>query len=405
MAQSKEAVEGGTLDELLERLAAFEPTGLPFISLYLNAQANENGRADFDRFIRKEFSQRARTYAANSPERESFDRDVEKINEYLASELRPESNGVAVFACAGAGDFFEAAQFEAPIEHHRLYIYNQPHLYPLARLAGQFPRYAVLVADTNRARLFVFGRGKTLKTEDVQNVKTRRSQVGGWSQMRYQRHLENYHLQHAKEVAEALERTLREDNIEHVILAGDEVIIPLLKEQFPKAVAEKVVDALSLAIDAPEHEILEASAEAMREHDAETDAEKVEQLLNDYRAGGLAVVGSQDTLEALSMGQVEELIITARQQHVEGDREDVAILSDSEVVEPVVAGADGAVANIDADSLIVADDLVTRAQQTSARITFVEDPALLAEVGGVGAILRYRIEPPTTDSAPQPQHA
>jgi hypothetical protein len=25
-------------------------------------------------------------------------------------------------------------------------------------------------------------------------------------------------------------------------------------------------------------------------------------------------------------------------------------------------------------------------------------------VGGVGAILRYRIQPQTTDSAPQPQH-
>src|SRR5918997_646272 len=338
MVQSKEAVEGGTLDDLLERLAAFEPTGLPVISLYLNAQPNENGRADFDRFIRKEFSERARTYAAHTPERESFDRDVEKINEYLAADVRPESNGVAVFACAGAGDFFEAAQFEAPIEHHRLYIYNQPHLYPLARLADQFPRYAVLVADTNRARLFVFGRGKTLKTEDVQNVKTRRSQVGGWSQMRYQRHIENYHLQHAKEVAEVLERTVREDNIEHIILAGDEVIIPLLKEQFPKAVAEKVVDVLSLDINAPEHEVLAESLEAMREHDAQSDAEKVEQLLNDYRAGGLAVVGSNDTLEALAMGRVEELVIVAQQQNVEGDREDVAILSDTEVAEPVVAG-------------------------------------------------------------------
>jgi peptide subunit release factor 1 (eRF1) len=55
--------------------------------------------------------------------------------------------------------------------------------------------------------------------------------------------------------------------------------------------------------------------------------------------------------------------------------------------------------------VIIADDLVTRARQTAARITFIEDPALLAEVGGCGAILRYRIQPQTTDSAPQPQHA
>src|SRR5205085_10644973 len=306
MAQSG-AADSGTLEKIIDRLADFEPTGLPVISLYLNAQANERGRQDFDRFLRKEFPERARTYPAHTPERESFDRDAGRVREYLAGELRADTNGVAVFACAGAGDFFEAVQLAVPFERHRLYIYNQPHLYPLARVLDQYPRYAVLVADTNRARLFVFGRGKALQREEVQNVKTRGSRVGGWSQMRYQRHLEQYHLQHAKEVADQLEQTVREDNIEHVIPAGDDRIIPLLKEQFPKSVAERIVDVLSLDINAPEHEILEESLEAMRRYDAKTDAEKVERLLDEYRAGGLAVVGSRDTLEALAMGQVEGL--------------------------------------------------------------------------------------------------
>jgi peptide chain release factor subunit 1 len=404
MAQSG-AAENNTLDRIIDRLAGFEPVELPFISLYLNAQANENGRQDFDRFLRKEFSERARTLKAHTPERESFDRDVERIQNYLRDELRPETNGVAIFACAGAEDFFEPIQTAAPIENHRLYIYNQPHLYPLARLMDQYPRYAVLVADTNRARLFVFGRGKALQRDEVQNVKTRGVKVGGWSQMRYQRRAEQYHLQHAKELAEMLDTVVREDNIKHIILAGDEVIIPVLKEQFPKAVAERVVDVLSLDINAPEHEILAGTMEAMQEHDAQTDVEKVKRLFDEYRAGGLGVVGSTDTLEALAMGQVEELLISARQQHVEGDREDVAILSDIEVAEPIVAGQDAAVAGIEADSVIVADDLVTRARQTSARITFIEDASLLEEVGGCGAFLRYRIQPPTTDSAPQPQHS
>jgi peptide subunit release factor 1 (eRF1) len=404
MAQSG-AAESNTLEKIIDRLAAFEPVSLPVISLYLNAQSNEHGRQDFERFLRKEFSERARTFKAHTPARESFDRDAGRINEYLANELRPETNGAVIFACAGAQDFFEAIQLAAPIEDHRLYIYNQPHLYPLARVLDQYPRYAVLVADTNRARLFVFGRGKALQRDEVKNVKTKGAKVGGWSQMRYQRHLEQYHLQHAKEVADQLERVVREDGVEHVILAGDEVIIPMLKEQFPKSVADKIVDVLSLDINAPEHEVLEESMDAMRRYDALTDMEKVNQLLDEYRAGGLAVVGSQDTLEALSMGQVEELIITARQQNVEGDREDVAILSDGEVTEPVIAGHDGAVANIEPDSVIVADDLVTRARQTGARITFIEDAALLEDMGGVGAILRYRIQPQTTASAPQPQHS
>ena len=143
----------------------------------------------------------------------------------------------------------------------------------------------------------------------------------------------------------------------------------------------------------------------MRRYDAKTDAEKVERLLDEYRAGGLAVVGSRDTLEALAMGQVEELIIAARQQDIEGDREDVAILSDTEVAEPVVAGHDGAVAAIEPDSVIVADDLIKRARQNSARVTFIEDASLLEGVGGCGALLRFPVQPPTNASAPQPQHS
>src|ERR1044071_6876490 len=159
MAQSG-AAESETLDKIIDRLAGFEPVELPFISLYLNAQANEHGRQDFERFLRKEFNERARTYEAHTPARASFERDAELIKDYLADELRPETNGVAVFACAGADDFFEAVQLAAPIENHRLYIDSQPHLYHLARLMDQYPRYAVLVCDTNRARLFVFEIGQ-----------------------------------------------------------------------------------------------------------------------------------------------------------------------------------------------------------------------------------------------------
>jgi peptide subunit release factor 1 (eRF1) len=39
----------------------------------------------------------------------------------------------------------------------------------------------------------------------------------------------------------------------------------------------------------------------------------------------------------------------------------------------------------------VADQLVTLARQTAAAVRFIEDPALLAEVGGVGALLRFTV--------------
>ena len=115
-----------SLSQLMERLAAFEPTEFPVVSLYLNAQADQHGRTNFDQFLRKEMSERAKTFEPHTPERESFDRDVERINTYLEQEVRPSSNGIAIFACAGANDFFEAVQLDAPIERHRLFVYNQP---------------------------------------------------------------------------------------------------------------------------------------------------------------------------------------------------------------------------------------------------------------------------------------
>src|SRR6185369_746189 len=118
----------------------------------------------------------------------------------------------------------------------------------------------------------------------------KQNKVGGWSQARYQRHIQNYHLQHAKEVVDTLEKIVREENIEHVILAGDEaVVIPMLREQMPKTLEEKIIDTLSLAIDTPEHELLDESLRAFRRQDSLTDMEKVERLLNEYRADDLGV--------------------------------------------------------------------------------------------------------------------
>jgi peptide chain release factor subunit 1 len=365
-----------TLTDDLDELAAFEPNGFPFISLYLNLQPDQHGRDHFMPFVRKEFNERVRSFPKNSLELASFKLAATRIVSYLRSEVRPSANGLAIFACAGADVYFKPVQLDVPIPQHRLHISDGPHLYPLARVIDQHPRYAALLADTNAARLFVFDLGKVLSSKEVQNPKLSRTQIGGWSQMRYQRHVENYHLHHAKEVVEMLERVVRDEAAEHIILAGDEVIIPLLHEQLPVHLEEKVIDILRLDIRTPEHEVLRETMEALREHNVHSDAEKVRQLLDDYRSGGLAVVGFSDTIRALEHGQVDELLLSASMQEIHIDAR---------------ALGDAAGQTRDAPHLRAADLLVTRARNSGAQLTFIEDSALLADVGGVGALLRYQL--------------
>jgi peptide subunit release factor 1 (eRF1) len=377
-----------TLQQQIDRLAEFEPVELPVISLYLDTRPDQHGRDNFDRFIQDELAARVDTFPAHSPERESYERDVERIRAWLADELRPASNGVALFACAGADDFFEAVQLEAPLDRHRLYVYTQPHLYHLAHINDEYPRYAALVVDTNSARIFVFALGARQREESVENRKVRQSQAGGWSQARYQRRHENAFQQHAKEVVETLERVVREDDIKYIILAGDEVIIPVLRDQLPKALAEKVVDVLHLDISAPEHEVLTATLESMRQVDATEDDEKVRRLLDAYRSGGLGVTGVEATLEALTRGQVDELLIGASLERREPAPRpvDLAVLPDIPPAPPGMGEQ-----NLDAPVLDVRDQLVTQARATGATVTFIEESSDLDRVGGVGALLRFKL--------------
>ena len=375
-------------NNLLDRLVAFEPTPFPVVSLYLNTQADQRGRDNFDAFVRREFKARAKNWTMRTPERESFNRDTERINSYLRDELRPGANGVAIFACSAENDFFEAVQFDEPIEENGLFISYQPHIYSLARFIGHHPPYVALVADTNTAHLYVFGVGEEVEQRSVINPNVNRTMIGGWSQARYQRHIDNYRMHHAKEVVEELDLVIRQENIERIVLAGDEVIIPILRQHLPPRLDEMVIDVLRLEITMPEHEVMKASFEAVRAHDARKDAEKVEKLLDEYLGRGFAVTGARDTLMALTLGQVEEVLVSASEQDVRDDLvgKDVAIVP--AIPEGIVGNG---ATNGRSRSAAIADEVVARARQTSAEVTFIEDAARLAAHGGVGAKLRYRL--------------
>ena len=182
------------------------------------------------------------------------------------------------------------------------------------------------------------------------------------NQARYQSHVEELHERHGKEVMSHLERIVSEEHIEHIIFAGDAVILPILRAHLPPALAGKVVDELSLNMHSPAQAVLKATLEAMRQYDSRTDAEEVRALMGAYRAGGLATAGAESVMNALTNGQVETLLISASfdasPEAVEGQK---------------------------------ANDLITGAKQTAARIRFIEDNSLLEPLGGVGATLRYRV--------------
>jgi peptide subunit release factor 1 (eRF1) len=373
------------LADHIQRLAAFEPTAFPVLSLYLDLSPDQHGRDHHAAFARKALGERVRSLRSNASERESIEADAARIEDYLRDSVRPSANGLALFTCSGAG-FFDAVQLDTPVERHWLFCGQVPHLYPLIRLVDQYPRYAAVMLDTQQAQIYVLGLNTVEREAGVVNEKTRRSTVGGWSQARYQRHADNMHLRHVKEVVDTLDRIVAEENLSHIVVIGSDVAVPLLRDQLPQRLQEKLVDVIRLERGAGEATILKATLEALRHQDAATDAEHVARMLDAWRAGGLAVAGPAATLEALQLGQVDELLVAGTPHAITPEPTPNVVISAGPIS---VQTSDPGLP--EEPRLIAADELVTRAEQTGARIRFIEDTSLLEPVGGAGALLRFRL--------------
>jgi peptide subunit release factor 1 (eRF1) len=178
---------------------------------------------------------------------------------------------------------------------------------------------------------------------------------------------------------------VQSESITQIVVACDDTTRPVLFEQLPQHLSEKVVDTIHLGIETPGHEVLAETLQLLRQKDAETDEERVNAMLGAWRAGGLAAAGPDETLAALSMGQVEELQIAASPEILRRAKAQPDAAPGPVDVDTSAAGADA-----DPDRWKLADELITKAHQTGARIRFIENTSLLANVGGVGAHLRFR---------------
>jgi peptide subunit release factor 1 (eRF1) len=83
---------------------------------------------------------------------------------------------------------------------------------------------------------------------------------------------------------------------------------------------------------------------------------------------------------------VDELLLTAHIRRLKGNQS--APTEEEPIIEPSQAGEP---AEAPPEAVRLADELVTKAAQTNARITFIENRDLLADYGGVAALLRFRI--------------
>jgi len=184
------------------------------------------------------------------------------------------------------------------------------------------------------------------------------------SQAHYQRHAHHKRAEFATEVGDQIERLVARGHVTQVILAGELEAIPLVREALSPRVAQLVRELhpplASLEVATPADAIREEIMPLLREAKAEQDRTTVEKLVEAVRADRLGVAGLELTQRALANGQVETLILPAGLESPPG------VPSETRT------------------------ELIEQATRTDASIAIVDSSVLLQQLGGVGALLRYR---------------
>lgn len=387
------------ITNLIEKLGTVEPDGHLFFSIYINAEPGQNGRDVYPTWLKTQLSDEKQDYKDDEEQLIKFDAAIERINEFVEKEADAGANGMAIFAGLGDDGLFEVVQLDVPFPESKFYSMDRPHIFPLARAVYENPRYAVLWADKNKADIYIFG-GETRirsdveldsKVESIENEVTSGTSAGGWSQQRFQRRRENFALQHAKEVVAELEEVLKKFDVDHLVIAGDEeTILPVLKPELSKPLEEKLIGSVSISQYESADEIQEKSLEVVNFETATLQMKKIEQLNDAAKSSAkMGTLGVEDTLRALANGQVEELIVASDLDSIDYSKKKVKkILKDYEPGDDTApADAESAIG----DAASITDQLIVRAINTAARVTFVKDHSLLENEGGVGAILRFNM--------------
>lgn len=414
-------------DELLDYLANLPSRyDVPYLTVALNwdvdggnpartsapdtKRSQPSGETGSDRPSMRMFEQEInRLIDEHGPRGPIFDalqQSKERIGTWLRDELDPSAKGAFIVAHEPDGVMM-ATGLTLPIETS-VSLSVEPRLYSLIRIVEDYPTYAVLQIDQSEANLsFVThgARNRLVKLEST--LFPRKQSSGGLNQKRYRRRAEERMEAFARDTISETEKALRETGVEVLILAGNDVMINIVRNEMPDGITGITVDHIRMEPTVAPHEKVDMTIPIAEAAERQRETESVERLRNAIGAGEFGVSGISEVLRALQNGQVNLLIMNDTFDGTGWADYEGHVYGVGSV--PTVHPTGGDMGKLTAVEL--RDELVRLALMTGAEVDIIHSgipmeetgvPAAgeqqqsdaateLAKLGDVGAVLRFTI--------------
>src|SRR6266498_1043649 len=230
----------------LRELAEFRAEKGCAISFYVDLDPRTAPTAgDTDARINSLLAEAERSEGANDgglthDQRVGLKADFERIGEYFDSEFdRDQAQSLAIFS-AGLDNFWMARSLIEAVPD-RVRVGRDFYLTPLVPLVGRGEGAIVAAVGRERGQLFRLRSGRLEEVVDQTEEQPGRHDQGGWSQARYQRHIEKLVDDHLREVADALDKRVRQLRTPRVVVVASEETRAEFEGMLSKEVRKAIV--------------------------------------------------------------------------------------------------------------------------------------------------------------------
>jgi hypothetical protein len=302
--------------------------------------------------------------ALDRGQRPSFDRALDRIEDYVPWKLDDSTRSVAVFARSGSSPFFQVMEFGASLPS-RLFVDSTPAIFPLVELKDNYSRYVLMICNEDSARVLEVSLGSVTREVWKRRPELRKRVGREWTKLHYQNHRRDRNERFVKEKIALVESIVASGGHSHLMLAGNPQIVARVRKALPRSLKGKLLDTIPASARDRSKNIILATLSTFLEHEERESQTLVGLLRQELRRGGLAVCGYGESRRALEMGQADMLVILAKK---------------------------------DDEYLPQREALVRLALRMDVHVEVVQQSEELEELGGIGCLLRYKIDSPVAEA-------
>jgi peptide chain release factor subunit 1 len=254
-----------------------------------------------------ERSEAARRAELGHEQKEGLRRDVQRLRDFFEQEFDREGmRGFAVF-CGWLDNLWVPLPLGARVSD-AVKVGSSLYLAPLVSLVGRGEGALVVFVGRERGDLYRLRAGRLEELEEQFDEVPGRHDQGGWSQARYQRHIDKLAQDHFKEVAEIVDRQLRRLRNPRLVIVASEETRPEFENALSNEARNAVIGWTSAEAHATPADLLGEVEPLLESWRGEQESEAVERWRAEAARDSRAASGWGPTLEAASDGRVDLLL-------------------------------------------------------------------------------------------------